>query len=274
MTSYTKLFSDILASTIWNESPETKVVWITMLAMADRDGVVGASLPGLAHIARVSVPACSAALATLAGPDEHSRTKDADGRRIEAIDGGWRILNYEKHRERSTKEEKREKDAERQRRKRERDAKKNGVTPPVTPPRDKSRKSPDVAHAEADAEADADTPLRPAGPDDGEHPSCCGPSGQQDDRAAASGAAGPSRIPEERALYEALKKSTYRRNARDREAAMVDAAARLDAAGITPGDLDVLAQKAMRRKGVKKPGGIFAHWIDHVDEAIKELGKR
>jgi hypothetical protein len=120
--SYVKLFESILASTIWAESDQTRLVWITMLAMADRDGIVQASCPGLAHFARVSVPACEKALAVLARPDKDSRTKLHDGRRIKTIEGGWLILNYELHRERATKEERREKDRLRQERKRLRDA--------------------------------------------------------------------------------------------------------------------------------------------------------
>jgi hypothetical protein len=39
------------------------------------------------------------ALSILLAPDPDSRTKDHDGRRIEAIEGGWLILNYLKYRE-------------------------------------------------------------------------------------------------------------------------------------------------------------------------------
>ena len=102
MVGYTKLFSDILASTIWDEPNSVRIVWITMLAMADRDGMVGASVPGLAHLARVTTEECTNALAVLSSPDPASRTQDHEGRRIASVDGGWCILNYEKHRERSS----------------------------------------------------------------------------------------------------------------------------------------------------------------------------
>lgn len=126
--SYVKLFSDILASTIWAEPNPTRLVWITMLAMADRDGFVGASIPGLAHIARVSADECRLAIESLAAPDPDSRTKDHEGRRIAQRDGGWVVLNYEKHRDRATLEERREKDRQRQERKRQRDALSRDVT--------------------------------------------------------------------------------------------------------------------------------------------------
>ncbi len=128
MSGYVKLFSSLLDSTVWYTPPAVKVVWVTMLAMADRDGIVEASVPGLANRAGVTREEVETALFTFLSPDPDSRTKEHEGRRIEVIDGGWKLLNYEKYRDKWSLEEKREKDAERQRRKRERDASKK-VTP-------------------------------------------------------------------------------------------------------------------------------------------------
>ena len=50
MASYTKLSSTIINSTVWQEGLATKVVWITMLALADKHGEVMASVPGLSLI--------------------------------------------------------------------------------------------------------------------------------------------------------------------------------------------------------------------------------
>lgn len=96
--TFTKLFSSITASTVWCEPDRTRLVWITMLAMADHAGRVHGSIPGLAHIARVPLDDCETALHTFLSPDPYSRTPDFEGRRIEVIDGGWRLLNYAKHR--------------------------------------------------------------------------------------------------------------------------------------------------------------------------------
>lgn len=108
MSGYTKLFNSILLSTIWSEDDATRIVWITMLAMADRNGVVEAAVPGLAYIARVPVDACQKALEKLESPDEHSRSKDFDGRRIKKIDGGWALLNHAKYRAKLSEDERRE----------------------------------------------------------------------------------------------------------------------------------------------------------------------
>jgi hypothetical protein len=97
--TYTKLLSSITESTVWCEPDSTRLVWITMLAMADRSGRVWASIPGLASRARVPIDACREAIRCFLSPDPDSRTKDHEGRRIEEIDGGWRLINHAKYRE-------------------------------------------------------------------------------------------------------------------------------------------------------------------------------
>lgn len=97
--TFTKLFSSITASTIWAEPDHTRILWVTMLAMADQHGRVWASIPGLANMARIAIDKCEDSLKSLSSPDRYSRTKDHEGRRIEEIDGGWRLLNHAKYRE-------------------------------------------------------------------------------------------------------------------------------------------------------------------------------
>ncbi len=108
MTGYTKLFGSIVASTIWREPHTVRIVWITMLAMANKNGIVEASLPGLADLSRVSLAECKEALAALMSPDEYSRTPDFEGRRIEPCDGGWKVLNHAKYRAKMGVDERRE----------------------------------------------------------------------------------------------------------------------------------------------------------------------
>ena len=103
MAGYTPLFGSIVTSSIWNEDSETRIVWITMLALANPTGMVEGSISGLAPVARVSIEACEKALEKLRQPDKYSRTKEFDGRRIIDVDGGWQILNYEKFREKARK---------------------------------------------------------------------------------------------------------------------------------------------------------------------------
>jgi hypothetical protein len=106
---YTKLFNSILASTVWNEQHTTRIVWITMLAMKDRDGIVEGSLPGLAVLARVTIQECKRAIEILSAPDPDSRTKVSEGRRIEPHADGWRIINHDLYQDRGSAEDQREK---------------------------------------------------------------------------------------------------------------------------------------------------------------------
>ena len=120
--SYTKLFSSITESTVWCEPAGTRLVWITLLAKCDMFGRFAGSIPGLARLANVSLEDTSRALETLLSPDPYSRTPDNEGRRLEVIDGGWRLLNHEKYRDMRDEERRRVQNLEAKRRQRERDA--------------------------------------------------------------------------------------------------------------------------------------------------------
>lgn len=108
MSGYTKLFSDIVLSTIWRESNHVRILWITMLAIKDRYHVVNASIPGLAHSAGISIEECEEGLTLLMSEDPYSRSQEFEGRRIDTIDGGWVVLNGEKYRDRLSKSDRNE----------------------------------------------------------------------------------------------------------------------------------------------------------------------
>lgn len=141
--TYAKLFGSILYSTIWQAPDHVRLVWITMLAMKDQDGIVEASVPGLAKAANVSVDLTRDALAALQAPDPDSRTPDHEGRRIESVDGGWRVLNHEKYRAKEALAERRAKEAARTKQRRD-----EGKLPPPKRKRDASgrvRNSPETS---------------------------------------------------------------------------------------------------------------------------------
>lgn len=120
---YTKLFTDIVASSIWDEDDKTRIVWITLLALKDRNHFVRGTANFLALASRVKFDECERAVKRLSSPDAHSRTPDFEGRRIEPVPGGWRILNGEKYSRMLSKEERaeynRNKQAEYRRRKKQ-----------------------------------------------------------------------------------------------------------------------------------------------------------
>lgn len=111
---YAKIFGSILDSSVWEEAASTRIVWITMLVMADENGFVKGVEAGLANRARVSRVDCRQALEILTAPDIESQDQDFGGRRIEKVEGGWLVLNYRKYRELRTREQ--QKKAERQKR--------------------------------------------------------------------------------------------------------------------------------------------------------------
>ena len=95
---YVKLFTSILTSSVWSEDNATRIVWITMLALSDKDGDVRSSPSGLARLANVSVEECQKALAKFEAPDPEDPTLEKDGRRIEEREGGWFIYKYAHYR--------------------------------------------------------------------------------------------------------------------------------------------------------------------------------
>ena len=106
--SYTKLFNSIVTSTIVSEPVATRWLWVTMLAECDANGCVWASVPGLARVANLTIDEVEAGLKCFLSPDPYSRTKDNDGRRIEEVDGGWRLLNHAKYRAKLSYEERKD----------------------------------------------------------------------------------------------------------------------------------------------------------------------
>lgn len=157
---YTKLFSTITASTVWQEPHATRIVWVTMLAMCDAKGRVMASIPGLANIARVTLQECVDAIDRFKQPDQWSRTKVNDGRRIEEVEGGWRLLNYDYYRQARDADDRRDYQREWDRTHRSR-----STTVPTNS--DKTRPTrPNPTQAEAEAEAKKKEKKAPDGASD------------------------------------------------------------------------------------------------------------
>lgn len=98
MKGFALLWSKILDSSVWMESKEARLVWITMLAMKDSEGKVFAAAAALAHRARVETEECQKALEIFLAPDPSSTSPNDEGRRLRVIPGGWQIINHEQYR--------------------------------------------------------------------------------------------------------------------------------------------------------------------------------
>jgi hypothetical protein len=92
--SWAPLFSTIIDSSVWRESKETRLVWITILAKKDRGGFVQSALWALARDAGVTEEECREAVRVLESPDPESHNQVEGGRRIRRMDGGWQVINH------------------------------------------------------------------------------------------------------------------------------------------------------------------------------------
>ena len=93
------MWGKMLDSSVWRQkSKGTRLVWVTMLMMKDAEGIVRAGVPGITDRARVSRKECEKALKELSEPDEDTMTQENEGRRIEKVAEGWKVLNHEKYR--------------------------------------------------------------------------------------------------------------------------------------------------------------------------------
>lgn len=145
----------MLNSSIWSEDSDTCKVWITLLAMQDREGYVFGSPSGLARIAALPVESILVALKKFEEPDKYSadlgREPEREGRRIKAVPGGWLIFNGAFYRGLADAEERRASDAERQRTSRQK--RKRGLSRSVTVGHGRSQQ---IQHAESESESDTE----------------------------------------------------------------------------------------------------------------------
>jgi hypothetical protein len=100
-----------------------------LLAKARADGIARVAPSVVASRLGIPVKDCAAAFDILQSPDPESRSLDHEGRRIERVDGGWKILNYNKYRSKRDADSRREQTREATRRWRDRAA---AGEPPVS----------------------------------------------------------------------------------------------------------------------------------------------
>jgi hypothetical protein len=98
---YTPVFRDFLTSSMWATDPATRCVWIWFLLMADPEGFVVGTVPGVAQQAGVTLEQAKAAVDILESPDPYSSTPELEGRRLVKVARGWHIVNFVAYRERA-----------------------------------------------------------------------------------------------------------------------------------------------------------------------------
>ena len=86
-----RLLNSILLSEVWLRSATTRLVWITLLGMADRTGLVDLSWPGLARFAGVTTEEAMSSVADLLSHREGEEIA------LEDVPGvGWRIRDFDR----------------------------------------------------------------------------------------------------------------------------------------------------------------------------------
>jgi len=95
---FTKLDEGILQSSVMAESGSVFKVWIALLASCGQDGIAKVSSVFLSSACHLPQKTVDHAIENLSSPDPRSRSLNDEGRRIQRVDGGYRVINYEKYR--------------------------------------------------------------------------------------------------------------------------------------------------------------------------------
>lgn len=106
--TFIPLFTSTIRSSLWSLSGDCLKVFLTLALEADPEGYVSASVDGIRRIVDLPLEDVQRHLDTLSSPDPHSkditRNQGADGRRIEKVANGWKVLNLEWYRELARRE--------------------------------------------------------------------------------------------------------------------------------------------------------------------------
>ena len=97
---YAKVFQQIFHSSI-SQDYVTRHVFMDLLVLADRDGIVDMTPESISAVTRVPLHVITQALHDLSQPDLNSRSQEEEGRRIVLLDShrnwGWQIVNHTKY---------------------------------------------------------------------------------------------------------------------------------------------------------------------------------
>ena len=154
---FAKVFDQIFNSSI-AENFSIRHVFMDLLVLADKDGVVDMTPEAISRRTNVPLEIITSAIDTLTQADPKSRSHHEDGKRLMLIDShrdwGWQIVNYQHYRGIVDDESRRAyfRDKQREyRSKQSKSVKDNSIS---------STLSKEITQAEAEAEAEAVKPSR------------------------------------------------------------------------------------------------------------------
>jgi hypothetical protein len=90
------VFNEIFSSSVWEEEPHVRLVWIYLIVNRDKDGAVFGTNAALARRVNLPVEQVEDALRVLSSPDPNSSSEAEEGRRIlPAGNNQWVVVNHE-----------------------------------------------------------------------------------------------------------------------------------------------------------------------------------
>lgn len=103
---WTPVFDGVFRGSLCGKWPDVGL-WVSLLAMADRHGIIDATPAYIAAATGLPEPDVRACIERFCAPDPESRTPTDDGRRLVPLEGrgfGWKIVNHSAYRERARKQ--------------------------------------------------------------------------------------------------------------------------------------------------------------------------
>jgi hypothetical protein len=160
MNVFAKIFAQIFDSSIAADYV-VRHIFMDMLVLADRDGVVDMTLDAISRRTNVPEELVAHAIAELMKDDRKSRSHEEDGRRLVAIDShrdwGWQIVNYEHYRNIRDEEARRTYFRDKQREQRAKSTTKSSRQTLSNLVKDSPTKSKEVTQGEGEGEGDTET---------------------------------------------------------------------------------------------------------------------
>jgi len=124
--SFIKAHCELVSSSVWEGPYHHRIAWTALMVTCGTDGISPVTEASLYRVANITKEEADDAIRAFTSPDPKSRTPDYDGRRIERVSGGFKLLNYFKYRDIRTPEQKNK--YMRDYMKRYREDRKNGLT--------------------------------------------------------------------------------------------------------------------------------------------------
>lgn len=93
--AYSKIFASITTGSVWaTGSKDARIMYVTMMALANHTGIVWGTIPGLANVARMTIPEAQEAIRELLTPDPYANEWEPDKSVLREIQGGWLIVSH------------------------------------------------------------------------------------------------------------------------------------------------------------------------------------